>query len=127
MSYPDENYPLGVIPLVDEDGEAQLLDVMVAPCYPKYPDGLSPEAYARLRSESRQFIQARYDEGVLFYSKDIFRMVAEQFEPCLQGSKSEQEVCLVGLDGRPAQFLVQVGKDTDEGREPSWPGYKVLQ
>ncbi|KAK4034798.1 hypothetical protein C8A01DRAFT_18456 [Parachaetomium inaequale] len=99
---------------------------MVVP-YPKYPAGLTFEESARLRLESRQFILARYDEGVPFYSKDIFRKAAEQFELCLQGGKSEQEVSLVGLDGTPVRLLVEPGKDINEGREPSWPGYKVLR
>ena len=122
MDHPyNMNIPLSDIPLLDEDGEATVLDVMVAP-YPKYPDGLSPEESARLRFESRRFIQARYDDGVPFYSKNIFRKAAEQLEPCLQGGKSE--VCLVGLDGMPVHFLVEAGKDIGES---CWPGYKVLR
>lgn len=58
---------------------------------------------------AHHLIQAKYDAGVPFFTKHLFRDVIRQLETIHQ--REEQTVSIRGLDGLAVQFPVETGNE----------------
>jgi hypothetical protein len=83
---------------------------IMVPVKPSFSRRMTLEQRGQVQIRARQFIQSKYDEGVPFFSKDIFRDVAEQLDRCLDSSNPEHRVSLTALDGTLVSFLIEVGR-----------------
>ncbi|KAJ4296126.1 hypothetical protein N0V88_004828 [Collariella sp. IMI 366227] len=72
--------------------------------------------------KARQLIQAKYDKGIPFFSKDVFRSAVEQFDRCLDVNEPAKSVTLSALDGTMVRFNVNVGSEFE-----ICPPYKVVK
>lgn len=115
-------FPLAETPFVSEDGETMSLDKLVT-VEPAFAHKMTRGERSELQVEARQLIQSKYDAGVPFFSKDVFRDAAEQLDRCLDASNPEQYVTLTALDGTLVRFLIEVGREDDS----YWAGYKTIR
>ncbi|KAK4232726.1 hypothetical protein C8A03DRAFT_20036 [Achaetomium macrosporum] len=57
---------------------------------------------------AHRLIQAKYEAGIPFFTKELFRDVVRQLE-C--NNNPEQRVSVTGLDGFAVQFPIETGKE----------------
>jgi hypothetical protein len=108
-------------PFKDQHGQTGLV-VVEATMDPPSPV-TDDETEKQIKAAARLFIQAKYDLGASFFSKEVLRDVAEQLDRCLVGSDPTQKVAVPALDGRVLHFLVEVGKES----RSNWPGFAVVR
>lgn len=60
------------------------------------------------RTAAHRLIQTKYDAGIPFFTKDLFRDVVRQLE---SGGYLDQKVSVTGLDGVTVQFPLKTGRE----------------
>lgn len=83
-------------------------DVSVFLATAELPDPpMTVEEKREAMAAAKKLMQARYDAGLPFFTKDIFRDVVRQLE---SKDNPDQKVFVTGLDGQAVRFPLQTGE-----------------
>ena len=83
--------------------------VFIFLAYANLPDPpMSLDEKLEVQTAAHRLIQAKYDAGIRFFTKDLFRDVVRQFES--DGSLC-QKVSITGLDGVTVHFPLETGRE----------------
>ena len=91
-------------PLLFDDGQ---ICIIVAPADLPDPPMTLDEKRDK-RAAAHRLIKAKYDAGIPFFTKDLFRDVVRQFE---SDNTTDQRVSVTGLDGRVVHFPIETGSE----------------
>jgi hypothetical protein len=86
----------------DDDDEVSV--VLATASLPNPPMTLDEKRQELM--EVHRLIRAKYDAGIPFFTKDLFRDVVQQLE-----SDSSERVSITGLDGFAVDFPIEPGKE----------------
>lgn len=94
-------------PQVSGDGDDDGVYIVVA--FGDIPDPpMTLDERSERMTAAHRLIQAKYDAGIPFFTKDLFRDVVRQFE---SDGNHDRVVSVTGLDGVAVHFPLETGRE----------------
>jgi hypothetical protein len=98
---------------MEDSSEEQLDsgDMFIVIASAKQPhSSITREEKEELMSVAHHILREKYDAGVPFFGKDIFRDISLQFEKCQHGTTLSQKVAITDLNGSTIEFPIETGQ-----------------